>query len=157
MPVAAEVRLISRNPVRLAPLTHYVGDLRVVNDEAFGAYQLKSLVSLLDTDPPIGNTTIVSTVEHNEDGFYGTNYQYSYTYERVGGDDPSLYRKRGPVMYDKILLCTGFEMDQSIFASDTKPEMDYRQKYAVIGPVCTVSFCSDTCAFILLDQCAILI
>ena len=42
MPAAAEIRMISRNPVRLAPITHYVGDLRVVNDEALGAYQLKS-------------------------------------------------------------------------------------------------------------------
>jgi hypothetical protein len=36
--------------------------LRVVNDEALGAYQLKSLVSILDTDAPILNTSIKMTV-----------------------------------------------------------------------------------------------
>ena len=35
--------------------------MRVVNDEALGAYQLKSLVSILDTDAPILNTSIKMT------------------------------------------------------------------------------------------------
>ena len=139
MPAASEVRLISRHAVRLAPLTHYVGDLRVVNDEALGAYQLKSLVSLLETDAQIKNTTIKYTIDGSSPRFKGTTEEgrLAFTYERTGGpvgEEAELYRKRGPVPYDKIILCTGFKLDQSIFTDATQPEMDGREKFAMLTP-----------------------
>jgi hypothetical protein len=139
MPATAEIRMISRNAVRLAPITHYVGDLRVVNDEALGAYQLKSLVSLLETDAPIKNTTIRYTIVKDEPMFKGTTEEgkLAFYYERLGGppgEEEELYRKRGPVAYDNIILCAGFVLDQSIFTESTQPEMDYREKYPVLTP-----------------------
>jgi lysine/ornithine N-monooxygenase len=139
MPATSEIRMISRNPVRLAPITHYVGDLRVVNDEALGAYQLKSLVSLLETDAQIKNTTIRYTIVKDEPMFKGTKEEgkLAFYYERMGGppgEEAELYRKRGPVAYDQIILCTGFVLDQSIFSESTQPQMDYRNKYPVLAP-----------------------
>ena len=136
MPVAAEIRMLSRHAAKMAAHTHYVGDLRVVNDEALGAYQLKSLVSLLETDAQVANTTQASRIEYDPAGLMGSPYKFAYTYERRvdEGADPALYRKRGPVLYDNIILCTGFEIDQSPFSGNVRPTIDAKGKYAVLGP-----------------------
>merc|ERR1719424_1131672 len=123
MSEAAEVLLISRHPVKLAPFTHYPGDLRVVNDEALGAYQLKSLVSILDTDAPILNTSIKLTVEYNPDRF---------THERIGGT-PDMYRKRSSV-YDRVIMSSGFVTDTSFYHESIAPKRCVRDKYPVSGP-----------------------
>ena len=132
MSEAAEVLLISRNPVKLAPFTHYPGDLRVVNDEALGAYQLKSLVSILDTDAPILNTSIKLTVEYNKDGFWKGTRPYRFTHERIGGS-PDLYRKRSSV-YDRVIMSSGFVSDTSYYDESIAPERCSRDKYPVSTP-----------------------
>ncbi|XP_065820500.1 FAD-dependent oxidoreductase domain-containing protein 2 isoform X2 [Labrus bergylta] len=45
---ASRVHMLSSSPVRLAWQTHYVGDLRAVNNELLDTYQLKSLDGLLE-------------------------------------------------------------------------------------------------------------
>ena len=132
MSEASEVLLISRHPLKLAPFTHYPGDLRVVNDEALGAYQLKSLVSILDTDAPILNTSIKLTVEHNPDGFWKGTRPYRFTHERVGGA-PELYRKRSSV-YDRIICSAGFVSDTSYYDESIAPQRCPNDKYPVSGP-----------------------
>lgn len=132
MSEAAEVLLISRHPVKLAPFTHYPGDLRVVNDEALGAYQLKSLVSILDTDAPILNTSIKLTVEYKEDGFWQGTRPYRFTHERVGGS-PDLYRKRSSV-YDRVIMSSGFVSDTSFYHESIAPNRCKRDKYPTMGP-----------------------
>ena len=123
--------MISRNPVRLAPPTHYVGDLRVVNDEALGAYQLKSLVSLLDTDPPIGNTTIVSTVDYKEDGFYGSDFKYRSVLEcartwhclesSIASHPRAVCPRRPRLAADALILTTFSPRAQLHLRADRRP------------------------------------
>ena len=49
MPYASEVHMVSRGPIRRAVETHYSGDVATTNSMAIGGYQLKSLVSFLDS------------------------------------------------------------------------------------------------------------
>ena len=50
MPYASTIDMISSGPVKRAVDTHYTGDVRVMNSNPIGGYQLKSLVSLLDNE-----------------------------------------------------------------------------------------------------------
>ena len=49
LPYLSSLDMISRNVVKKAVETHYTGDVRVMNLDAVGGYQLKSLVSLIET------------------------------------------------------------------------------------------------------------
>ena len=48
MPWTAGIDILSSNVVKRAVDTHYTGDVRVMNSNPLGGYQLKSLVSMLD-------------------------------------------------------------------------------------------------------------
>lgn len=89
--------------VRLAWATHYVGDVRAINNDFLDTYQLKAQNNILDGE--------LSSVRKNASGtltaeVYFESRRRSYRYE-----------------CDRVILCTGFRLDTSIFAEDCQPEM----------------------------------
>ncbi len=90
--------------VRLAWASHYVGDLRAVNNNYLDTYQLKAQNNILDGElrsvrRDAKNRDLVATV-------YFESRQRSYDYH-----------------CDHVVLCTGFRFDPGIFAEGCEPEM----------------------------------
>ena len=103
METAAVIHVAGPNSVRFAWKSHYVGHLRAVNNNLLDTYQLKSQNALLD-----------GTIERIErrDGSYLVTVRFGRVNE-VKRDLP----------YDRVIVCTGFRFDASIFAEDCRPEM----------------------------------
>lgn len=92
--VAAQVHIFAKKPLRFAWDTHYVGDLRAVNNNVIDMFQLKSLHAVLN--PRLKKITRLP------DGTLQTSHEYDYPDARVPGT-LSLTRE-----YDIIIRCTGF-------------------------------------------------
>lgn len=99
----AVIHLLSPNPVRLAWATHYVGDLRAVNNNFLDTYQLKSQNTIVDAT--------IERIEKLESGQLRLSFLFSHAH---GG-------QRGSIVVDRALLCTGFMFDDSIFDRETCP------------------------------------
>lgn len=100
---AAVVHLVSPNPVKMAWQTHYVGNLRAVNNNFLDTYQLKSQNAVLDAE--------VHWIKRGERGLH-----VSVGYLHANGECEEL-------VYDSVITCTGFQFDTSIFAAETRPEL----------------------------------
>ncbi len=99
---AAVVHLLSRNPLRLAWKTHYVGDLRAVNNDFLDTYQLKSQNTILDAD--------VERIERQDDGKLLVSIHYTHANDQ-----------RIQISVDRVITCTGFEFDDEVFCPETMP------------------------------------
>ncbi len=106
---ASLIHLASPSTVRMAWQTRYVGNLRAVNNNILDTYQLKSQNALVDAE--------IKRIEKN-----GERYQVSYCYSHASGEEEV-------VEYDRIIFCTGFRFDDSIFADDCKPEMAINNRF----------------------------
>lgn len=91
-----------KNTIRLAWATHYVGDLRAINNDFLDTYQLKAQNNILDGE--------LTKVTQTDDGLVATLY---FEARKRTYDFPC----------DRVLLCTGFAFDDSIFAADCKPTL----------------------------------
>ncbi|MCA9128246.1 MAG: NAD(P)-binding domain-containing protein [Planctomycetales bacterium] len=100
---ASSIHLCSPHPTKLAWATHYVGNVRAVNNNFLDTYQLKSQNVILDA--------VIQSLEP-EAGGVRANIVYTHAME-----------ERRSVWYDQVLLCTGFRMDRSIFDSSCLPEV----------------------------------
>lgn len=100
---AASIHLASPRPVRLAWRTHFVGDLRAVNNNFLDTYQLKSQNAVIDGE--------ITEIRHN-----GKEFCVEVRYAHANGEVERLE-------YDRVLLCTGFRFDTSVFAESCRPEM----------------------------------
>lgn len=98
---AATIHVAGPNSLRLAWRTHYVGDLRAVNNNFLDTYQLKSQNAVLDGE--------VCTIEHRN-GQYLVRFAFTRTTETVK-----------ELRYDRVIACTGFRFDASIFDADCRP------------------------------------
>ncbi|MDO3387181.1 NAD(P)-binding domain-containing protein [Gilvimarinus sp. SDUM040013] len=107
--VAASIHLVSPNPLKLAWSTHYVGNLRAVNNNILDTYQLKSQNTILDGD--------VEKIQRVDDGF-----MVDIKYSHANGQ-----RIRVPV--DHIIICSGFKFSSGIFDESCSPEMCAMKKY----------------------------
>lgn len=103
VPRAAVIHVCSPNPLKLAWQTHFVGNLRAVNNNLLDTYQLKSQNGVLDAT--------IEKIEKTDEG-----YAVSYSYTHAHGEKEVLH-------YDRIINSTGFVFDNSIFAADTRPEL----------------------------------
>jgi thioredoxin reductase len=102
---AATIHLLSRQPLRLAWRTHYVGDLRAVNNNFLDTYRLKSQNTVIDAE--------IESIEKLVDGKLSVKFNYSH----AEGEQFTL-------TLDHILLCTGFKFDYSYFDQQTcMPEL----------------------------------
>jgi thioredoxin reductase len=106
---AAVIHVAGPNSIRLAWRTHFVGHLRAVNNNFLDTYQLKSQNALLD-----GN---VERIERD-----GDSYLVTVSFKRANEVKRNL-------RYDRVIVCTGFRFDSSIFADECKPELTIRDRF----------------------------
>ncbi|MEV0826049.1 NAD(P)-binding domain-containing protein [Nonomuraea rubra] len=112
---AAVIHVAGPHSVRMAWRTHYVGHLRAVNNGLLDTYQLKSQNALLDGD--------IRRIERQPDGTYLVTVAFARVNE-VTKDIP----------YDRVILCTGFRFDSSIFAGDCRPELVIDGRFPALTP-----------------------
>lgn len=111
------VHLMSRSRVKLSWNTHYVGDLRGVNNQILDTYQLKSLDALMEADADQGM-------------MYKKVKGQLYAVKEGSQDmDVDVEHDHGP--YDKIINCLGFQFDQDIY--NVSVAQDANSKYPDIG------------------------
>jgi thioredoxin reductase len=106
---AAVIHVAGPNSIRLAWRTHFVGHLRAVNNNFLDTYQLKSQNALLD-----GN---VERIERD-----GDSYVVTVSFKRANEVKRNL-------RYDRVIVCTGFRFDSSIFADECKPELTIKDRF----------------------------
>ncbi|XP_026859127.1 FAD-dependent oxidoreductase domain-containing protein 2 [Electrophorus electricus] len=140
---ASRIHLYSPSPVRLAWQTHYVGDLRAVNNELLDTYQLKSLDGLVE-----GGLEDIAIVQRGKDGgkrragknrmgkssegkmqLYFTlselldrqdgNRSTAITAENLPGYHDDNFSLRQP--YDRVIRCLGFRFNFSVFDGSACP------------------------------------
>ncbi|GCB79861.1 hypothetical protein scyTo_0019622 [Scyliorhinus torazame] len=131
------IHMLSRSRVRLAWATHYVGDLRAVNNAMLDTYQLKSLDGLLERD--LENIAII------QDSKGKLHLRLRYQYDEIKAsengssnstDQRLLYQEidnfsvREP--YDRVIRCLGWKFDFSIFDNVTKPQGGGGHKYPLV-------------------------
>ncbi|MFY0581091.1 NAD(P)-binding domain-containing protein [Cystobacter fuscus] len=109
IPTAAVIHVAGPSSVRMAWRTHYVGHLRAVNNNFLDTYQLKSQNAVLD-----GN---IQRIEKRDNGFVVT-----LSFSRANEVTKDL-------RYDRIILCTGFRFDASIFDESCRPELVIRDRF----------------------------
>lgn len=107
---AAVIHLVSPNPVDFAWKTHFVGDLRAVNNNFLDTYQLKSQNAVLDAET-LG-------IRRREDGRYVVKFRYLHAEGEIE-----------ELVYDRVLCCTGFRFDASIFDAAAMPDLTINDKF----------------------------
>lgn len=106
---AAVIHVAGPAAVRMAWRTHYVGHLRAVNNNLLDTYQLKSQNALLDGS--------IERIERRGDGYF-----VSVSFVRAHGIVKT-YR------YDRVIVCTGFRFDASIFDETCRPELVHKDRF----------------------------
>lgn len=107
-PAAAFVHIFVKEKPAMAWDTHFVGDLRAVNNNVYDLYQLKSLHAVLNPR--------LRKIEKLPDGTLRTQHDYDYENSRVPGT-LSLTRD-----YDLIINCTGWNyLPNRIFHEQCQP------------------------------------
>jgi thioredoxin reductase len=100
---AAVIHVAGPGSIHMSWRTHYVGHLRAVNNNFLDTYQLKSQNALLDGE--------VGHIEKTADG-----YRVSFSFSRANEFVKHL-------RYDRVIVCTGFRFDPSIFTPDCRPAL----------------------------------
>jgi thioredoxin reductase len=103
------INIVSPNPVSLAWKTKYVGHLRAVNNNLIDTYQLKSQNVVLDA--------YVEKIEKKND-----RYIVTFNYTHANGELEEL-------IYDRVIVCTGFQFDNSIFDESSRPELTINDRF----------------------------
>ncbi|CAF1190191.1 unnamed protein product [Adineta ricciae] len=104
------IHMVSRSRVRNAYATHYVGDLRAINNQLLDTYQLKSLDALAEID----------LLEHelskrSSDGRFQLSRKQSHA-------NPSIQERQEATVYDRVIRCLGFQFDNSIWHENVSME-----------------------------------
>lgn len=112
---AAYVHMVGRSHggLRQAYATHYVGDLRAINNDVVDTFFLKSL-DAIDVGCDLRNASLTQT----DDGIIFN----SNVHSRVKN---AHYRHP----FDLVVSCLGFRFDNTIFARNVKPEYDHKGKF----------------------------
>jgi thioredoxin reductase len=100
---AAVIHVAGPSSIHMAWKSHYVGHLRAVNNNFLDSYQLKSQNALLDGT--------VDRIERQDDGF-----RVTVRFARANEVTKDLH-------YDRVILCTGFRFDASIFSDECRPDL----------------------------------
>ncbi|CAG5897420.1 unnamed protein product [Menidia menidia] len=132
---ASRVHMLSSSPVRLAWQTHYVGDLRAVNNDLIDTYQLKSLDGLVEARlekiviaqvKEQGGRRSGGRKKERRKQLYLTLKKYvntqnssDLTREELPGYHIDNFPTRKP--YDRVIRCLGFRFNFSIFESSACP------------------------------------
>jgi thioredoxin reductase len=100
---AALIHVASPNPITMAWRSHFVGHLRAVNNSFLDTYQLKSQNAVLDAS--------IDRIERR-DGRYVVFVRYTHAH----GETEEL-------VYDRVIVCTGFRFDDTIFDATCRPRL----------------------------------
>jgi thioredoxin reductase len=106
---AAVIHVAGPHSVRLAWRTHFVGHLRAVNNNMLDAYQLKSQHAILDGT--------VRRIVPDGDGFLVT-----VAFARAN-------EVTKDIRYDRVIACTGFRFDASIFTGRCRPALTINDRF----------------------------
>ena len=100
---ASLIHLASPNPVKMAWQTHFIGNLRAVNNNILDTYQLKSQNAILD-----------ATIEkiERQNGKFVVLFNYTHANNEIEA-----------IVYDRVIVTTGFRFDASIFDETCQPEL----------------------------------
>ncbi len=109
METTSVIHVAGPSSVHLAWRTHYVGHLRAVNNNFLDTYQLKSANAILDGT--------VRSIERDGDGFLVT-FSFSRANEVVK-----------ELRYDRVLACTGFRFDASVFDESCRPRLTVKDRF----------------------------
>ncbi|MFD5827033.1 NAD(P)-binding domain-containing protein [Lentzea sp. NPDC060358] len=107
---AAVIHVAGPHSVKLAWQTHYVGHLRAVNNNFLDTYQLKSENAVIDGT--------VERIEPRPEGGFRIQFRYARTVEKLR-----------ELEYDRIIACTGFRFDASIFDGSARPELIIKDRF----------------------------
>ncbi|MGA5300129.1 NAD(P)-binding domain-containing protein [Nucisporomicrobium flavum] len=107
---AAVIHVAGPHSVRLAWQSHYVGHLRAVNNNFLDTYQLKSQNAVLDGT--------IERIVRRDDGGFRIDFRYARTVESIRHID-----------YDRIILCTGFRFDASVFDDSARPRLVINDRF----------------------------
>lgn len=134
---AAFIHVFAKEPVKHAWHTHFVGDLRAVNNNIFDMYQLKSLHSILALSP--------TKISKNADG----------TFKVLLKEDGPHWKTPGSytmeATYDYIIRACGWRyVKDEMFTDRTRPEMCAKNKYPQMNSnwestTCENLFFAGTC------------
>ena len=102
IPSARVIHLASPHPVEFAWRSHYVGNLRAVNNNFLDTYQLKLQNAVLDAH--------IDCIQRECDE-YKVRFRYIHNTETE------------ELTYDRVLTCAGFRFDPTIFGEDCQPNM----------------------------------
>uniref|UniRef100_H2T202 FAD-dependent oxidoreductase domain containing 2 n=1 Tax=Takifugu rubripes TaxID=31033 RepID=H2T202_TAKRU len=125
---ASVVHMLSANTVRLAWQTHYVGDVRAVNNDVIDTYQLKSLDGLVENN--IENLAIIQQGGKKLSNMKRFYLLSKHLYENLK-EMNSTYLMKDVLQkhekeretffwqkpYNRVIRCTGFRFNFSIFDS----------------------------------------
>ncbi|MDX1999255.1 MAG: NAD(P)-binding domain-containing protein [Thermoanaerobaculia bacterium] len=110
IPTAAVIHVASPRPVNFAWKTHFVGHLRAVNNNFLDTYQLKSQNAILDAQ--------VCRLERGADGKIHVALRYTHAQQ-----------EEEVQVYDRVIACTGFRFDASIFAPECRPALTIDDRF----------------------------
>lgn len=113
---AAVIHVAGPHSVRMAWNSHYVGHLRAVNNNFLDTYQLKSQNALLDGK-------VLSIEKDPHDGAYRVRFSFSRADEVVK-----------ELRYDRVIVCTGFRFDASVFDPECRPDLVIDDRFAALTP-----------------------
>lgn len=106
----ATVALCSPNPIKLAWNSHYVGNVRAVNNNFLDTYQLKSQNIVLDAN--------LTSLERTDDGKIMANIHYTHAKDELRS-----------IPFDHVIMATGFMFDNSIFDESCTPALSHEGKF----------------------------
>lgn len=105
----AQIHLASPNPIKMAWETKYVGNLRAVNNNILDTYQLKSQNAIIDAT--------IDNIKRENDKFV---VSFNYTHAHQEKED---------LIYDRVIVCTGWRFDASIFDENCKPKLTINNRF----------------------------
>lgn len=106
---ASLIHVVSPSSIKMAWKSKYVGHLRAVNNNFLDTYQLKSQNGILDAD--------IVSIERA-----GDTYKVTFSYAHANGEQEVL-------SYDRVIVCTGFQFDGSIFDASCQPLLTIKDRF----------------------------
>ncbi len=114
MDTSSVIHVAGPESIKMAWKTHYVGHLRALNNNLLDTYQLKSLNAILDVH--------IDKIEKKNDKFL-------VSYRFVRADEA-----KKDVEYDRVIACTGFSFDSSLFDMSCNPNLTINDRFPEQNP-----------------------
>ncbi|GAA4545696.1 FAD-dependent oxidoreductase [Amycolatopsis samaneae] len=105
---ATRIHVLGPSALKFAWRTHFIGHLRAVNNNFLDTYQLKTQNMVLDAT--------IGRIERR-----GGEFHVTLTYARRP--------KTVTLVYDRVITCTGFALDSSIFGAGARPELTINDRF----------------------------